>query len=61
VVRLVTVAQALEDLDRCSLLGGSTMIGLEAALEGAVLLDVLAVLVEVVAPMHCISPRRAPA
>ena len=47
VVRLVPVAQALEDLDAsrpCD--GGSTMICLEPASQGRVLLDVLAVLVE---------------
>src|SRR5699024_9969816 len=46
VVRLVTVAQALEDLDRVLEVGLGDLDRLEAALERGVLLDVLAVLVE---------------
>jgi hypothetical protein len=42
----VAVAQALEDFDGFLVLGGSTMTIWKAAFEGAVLLDVLAVLVE---------------
>ena len=46
VVRLVAVAQALEDLDRVGQRGLGDLDRLEAALERGVLLDVLAVLVE---------------
>jgi len=46
VVRFVAVAQAFEDLDRIFLAGRIDMDRLEAASEGGVLLDVLAVLVE---------------
>ena len=46
VVRLVAVAQALEDLDRVGHRGLLDLDRLEAALEGGVLLEVLAVLVE---------------
>ena len=46
VVRLVLVADALEDLDRVGERGLVDLDRLEAALEGGVLLDVLAVLVE---------------
>ena len=46
VVRLVAVAQALEDLDGVGHRGLLDLDRLEAALEGGVLLEVLAVLVE---------------
>ena len=46
VVRLVAVAQALQDLDGVRHRGLLHLDGLEAALEGGVLLEVLAVLVE---------------
>jgi hypothetical protein len=46
VMVLVLLAQALEDLDRFIDRGRLDHDGLEAALEGAVLLDVLAVLVQ---------------
>ena len=46
VVRLVAVAQALQDLDGVGHRGLLHLDGLEAALEGGVLLEVLAVLVE---------------
>ena len=56
-MRLVAVAQALEDLHGLLRRGLGHLDLLEAALQGGVPLQVLAVLVHVVAPMVCSSPR----
>jgi hypothetical protein len=57
VVGLVAVAQAAQDLDGVVDGRFGDQDGLEAAGQRRVLLDVLAVLLEVVAPMMCNSPR----
>jgi hypothetical protein len=54
---LVAVLDAVDDLDGVFFVGRRDFDGLEAALEGAIFLDGLAVLGGVVAPMHWISPR----
>jgi hypothetical protein len=57
VVNLVALLEAAQDGDRVLLAGLVDQHLLEATLQRRVLLDVLAVLVRVVAPTQCSSPR----